>query len=310
MTLDLTKYGPYRSAHEIYEHFRRMLDGAPGVEELKLGETWKGRPIYAWGVGGGPGAPSVLYSSGCHAIEFIGLEQNAAIVEKLVKERAGLLEKTRVWFLPVMNPDGHYKVIGQIRRRRCPLVKTNARRVDLNRNYPVGFHEPHKGGIMAGSHRKIINYHGPSPISEPESKALEKLVDIAKPSIALALHSFGGSVRFPPCHTDVKAPDHDLMMRMVVEMAKRQPAPYEVGPEFELYRTYGDINDWLYYDKKTLSFLMEIGKFGIKAQPPQSWWNIFMWTNPPDVRETVANNTDACLYLTGQAADGVKASIA
>jgi len=47
---------------------------------------------------------------------------------------------------------------------------------------------------------------------------------------------------------------------------------------------------------------MEIGKFGMKAMPPQSWWNVFMWTNPPDSRVAVANNTDACLYLAEQAA--------
>jgi hypothetical protein len=307
--LDITKYGSYRTAHGIYEHFRRTLDGAPRVEEIKLGETWRGRTIYAWGVGGGPGAPAILYSSGCHAIEYIGLEQNAAVAAKLVKERADLLEKVRVWFLPVMNPDGHYKVLEQILWRRCPLLKKNARRGDLNRNFPVGFYEPHKGGIMAGSHRKIINYHGPSPMSEPESKAVEKLVEIAKPAIALGLHSFGGSIRFPPCHTDVKAPDNDLMMSMVNEMAKRQREPYVVGPEFELYHTYGDLNDWLYYDKKVLAFLMEIGKFGMKSAPPQSWWNIFMWTNPADVAATVANNTDACIYLAEQAAAGVRAVV-
>jgi hypothetical protein len=307
--LPLSQYGPYRTAHEIYEHFRRTLAGAPNVEEIKLGETWRGRPLYAWGVGGGPETPGVLYSSGCHAIEFVGLEQSAAIVGKLVKERADLLDKVRVWFFPVMNPDGHYRVIEQIRKRRCPLVKTNARRVDLNRNFPVGFHEPHKGGMMAGSHRKLINYHGPSPISEPESQALEKLVGLSKSSIALALHAFGESIRFPPCHTTVKSPDHNLCMSIAAGMAKRQPSPYKTGPEYELYLTYGDINDWLYYDKKVLSFLLEIGSFGMSKQPPQSWWNIFMWTNPPDSRAAVANNTDACLYLAEQAASGVKASI-
>ncbi len=306
--MDLTKYGPYRTPQEIYEHFRRTLDGAPNVEELRVGESVRGRAIYAWGAGGGPGSPAVLFMSGCHAIEFIGLEQNAAIVEKLVRERAELLDKVRVWFLPVMNPDGHYRVRELIARHRIPLVKTNANRVDLNRNFPVGFYEPHKGGIMAGSHRKLINYHGPSPISEPESKALESLVDKARPELALALHSFGGCIRFPPCHTKEKAPDHDLLASIASGMAARQKTPYEVGPEHELYLTYGDISDWLYFDKKVLPFLMEIGKIGIKKTPPHSWYNIFMWTNPPDAAAETANNTDACLHLIERAASGARSA--
>ncbi len=304
--LDLTEYGPYHTAHEIYELFDILAGKPPGGERLKLGETWHGRPLYAWRFGGGPDTPAVLYIGGCHAIEFIGVEQCAAVAARIVHERAELLEKVCVWFFPVMNPDGHYRVRDLIRRRRIPLVKTNARRVDLNRNFPVGFHAPHKGGIMAGSHRKIINYHGPRPISEPESQALEKLVGLAKPAAALALHSFGESLRFPPCHTTEKTPDHELLAAVAADMVSFQKSPYKVGAESEMYLTYGDISDWLYFDKDVLPFLLEIGSFGLKKAPPRSWFNIFMWTNPPDAHAEIENNTDACVRLAELVADGAR----
>jgi len=293
--VDLTKYGPYRTPVEIYEHFRKVLGGLPGYEEHSLGETRRGRRLYAWSVG--EGAASVLYTAGCHAIEFIGVEQCAAIADELAGPRRGLLEKACVWFMPVLNPDGHYKVRELIRRRLCPLVKTNARRVDLNRNFPVGFHEPHKGGIMAGSHVKLINYHGPAPISEPESKALEKLVDLARPAFAMNLHSFGEKICFPPCHYKGRTADHELFEKIGGEMAALQPHPYKVCAENEMYLTYGDISDWMYEEKGIKPFLLEIGAFGMFASPPSSWWNIFAWTCPPDAAAATANNTAACVHL-------------
>lgn len=303
--MDLTKYGPYRTPHEIYEHFRSLMTGTPGADEINVGETTLGRPLYAWRAGAVPDAPAVLYFAGCHAVEFIGVEQCAATAEHIIRNRPDLLEKISVWFFPVMNPDGHYRVRDLLRRRCVPLVKTNARRVDLNRNFPVGFYEPHKFGIMSGSHRKIINYHGPAPLSEPESRALVKIVDAARPALALQFHSFGEKILFPPCHRKEKTPHHDTFMRLGAEMAARQRKPYAVASCADgLYSTYGDIDDWLYYDRGALAFTMEIGSLGIRSATPASLWNIFLWSNPPDVRPALENNTPASLVIA-EAATGL-----
>jgi len=284
------------------------MEMSPGSREFVTGHSVRGRPVRSWRFGADDGAPAVLFAAGCHAIEFIGVEQCAAVAGRLVKERARLLEETAVWFMPVINPDGHYSVRDRLRRHRVPLVKTNANRVDLNRNFPVGFYEPHRG-IMAGSHRKTINYHGPAPLSEPESKAFVELVDMSNPALAMQLHSFGGSFIFPPCHHRGETPDHETFMRLGEQMAALQKQDrYSVASVAQgMYSTYGDIDDWLYYERGVLAYTLEIGRFGLKSAPPWSWWNIFMWTNPRDVAAALDNNTDACLRLVEAAAGGVAA---
>jgi predicted deacylase len=72
--------------------------------------------------------------------------------------------------VPILNPDGY------ARRRR-----KNANQVDLNRNFPT-----ENWQRTPTRHR----YHGgPSPASEPETRALIKLVDSTKPKLIITIHS-------------------------------------------------------------------------------------------------------------------------
>ncbi len=304
--MNIKKYGPYHTAEEIYTEFDELIVKGCGGASVTLGASVQGRPLRAWSAGPSAGAPAIIYIAQCHAIEFIATEQCLAIARSLASERRDLLEKVKIWFFPVMNPDGHDKVCRLLGKHLIPLVKTNANRVDINRNFPVGFYEPHVGGVMAGSHKKTINYHGPSPLSEPESLALVRLVDMARPSISLALHSFGEKICWPPCHNKSVCPDAGLYKSITGGMAALQPHPYKTHPDNELYLTYGDINDWLYYERDVLGILLEIGPMGMARHLPASLWNIFMWANPGDVAATTANNTAACLHLADLAARGVR----
>lgn len=75
-----------------------------------------------------------------------------------------------VVILPVVNPDG-------LARR----TRRNARGVDLNRNFPT------KDWAPGNARRR--NYGGPKPLSEPESRALHRLILRLRPQWIIAVHT-------------------------------------------------------------------------------------------------------------------------
>jgi murein peptide amidase A len=69
-----------------------------------------------------------------------------------------------------LNPDGYQ------RRRR-----TNANGVDLNRNFPTRDWAP--------TRKRSRYYSGSTPLSEPESRAIARLIDQLNPPLIITIHS-------------------------------------------------------------------------------------------------------------------------
>ena len=84
----------------------------------------------------------------------------------------------RLWTVSTVNPDGH---------RRGD--RRNARGVDLNRNFPVGWSgsEPPGSGYFGG----------PKPFSEAESRAVRRLVRRIDPDLTVHYHQPWGPVLAP-----------------------------------------------------------------------------------------------------------------
>lgn len=75
-----------------------------------------------------------------------------------------LTEGRRILLVPVVNPDG-----------RVSRTRTNARGVDLNRNYPA-------------SNYRGTALHGAAALSEPESVAISGLLDEHRPQRIVSIH--------------------------------------------------------------------------------------------------------------------------
>lgn len=133
-------------------------------KRIVVGKTSQGRKIVAY-FRGDPKAKRVALVLGqMHGDEPAGRRTAMYIVERLrVKPGTGL------WVIPTMNPDG-----------RAKDTRTNARGVDLNRNWPTS-------GWIKGT-KGSRTYGGPKKGSERETKAMMRFLKKYKPRYIASLH--------------------------------------------------------------------------------------------------------------------------
>jgi murein peptide amidase A len=132
-------------------------------QTMTIGYSVRHRPIRAVLVGD-PRSPRSVLVVGC----IHGNERAGITVAKLLAARASP-PRTALWIVPVLNPDG-----------AAADTRQNGRGVDLNRNFPYQWRP-------LGS-RGYLQYSGPRPLSEPESRAAAKLILRVRPQITIWFH--------------------------------------------------------------------------------------------------------------------------
>lgn len=190
----------------------------PFIRLSVIGRSVLGTDIYAFDVGSG--SNEVMYNASHHANEWITtpvlmrfLEHYAAFysgldIPELQNIARDIYEKTTIYIVPMVNPDGVDLVTGAIppgsaayenaramNYLRLPFPsgwKANINGVDLNLNYPAGWETARdikyaQGYIMPGPR----DYVGPSPLSEPESSAMEAFTRRHSFSLTLSYHTQG-----------------------------------------------------------------------------------------------------------------------
>ena len=144
---------------------------ADAATRVLLGRSVEGRPISAVRVGDPKAGRTALVVGQIHGDEPAG--RRVAALLRARKDVAGV----DLWVVDTVNPDG-------ARRGR----RQNARGVDLNRNWPVRWKRTARGSRY---------YGGPKPLSEPESRAIEKLAQRIEPDISIWYHQPYGGVLAP-----------------------------------------------------------------------------------------------------------------
>jgi protein MpaA len=118
---------------------------------------------------GDPSAAARVLVVGCiHGDECAG----AAVTRILARSSPGF----DLWLVPNLNPDG--LALGR---------RQNGRGVDLNRNFPSGW----RGGGSPWD----LEYPGPQPLSEPESRVTVRLIRRLRPDFTIWFHQPQGLVR-------------------------------------------------------------------------------------------------------------------
>jgi protein MpaA len=137
------------------------LAAAASARTVVFGHSVDGRPLVAH-VLGAPAARRRILLVGCiHGNECAGRAILQALESKPVP--AGV----QLWLVPSTNPDGE-----------AADTRQNAHGVDLNRNFPYQWSP---GG-------RPVYYAGPRPSSEPETRAVERLIERVKPAVTIWYH--------------------------------------------------------------------------------------------------------------------------
>jgi predicted deacylase len=135
-------------------------------EVRRIGTSLRGRPIRAYRLGGQRAAVRAVVLGSIHGDERAGVA-----VARALKDGKPVPGFT-LWVVPTINPDGLARG-----------TRTNARGVDLNRNWR------HDWAPLASPY-----YSGTRPFSEPESRAFRDFLARVRPRFVVSFHQPFASV--------------------------------------------------------------------------------------------------------------------
>ena len=144
--------------------------------------------------------------------------------------------------------------------------------IDNNRNYINGW-----GGKGAGTDPWTQSYRGPSPESEPETKAIHEFSQNRPVLNIISLHTIAALVLRPPAlHNGGKAPDELALKKLGDDMAKA--TGYTSQYSFQLYDTSGTTEDWNYAQAGSYGYTIEMGPAGGEFHGPYATNVVQQWT--------------------------------
>ena len=252
----------YRTVEETYSDLAALAAANPALATwIDLGDSWEGsREIRALRVTNSASsfhkAPFLLIAA-THAREYTTAETVTRFAEELVNgfgvdpEITAILNTTEIHIVPIHNPDGRKKAeVGTTNWWRKntndsnvpatgPLCDVDAVGVDLNRNSGGGFWQFGTDGFGYSTYPCSEIYSGPSLASEPETVAIEALmedvfVDQRDPAIGapappdteglfISVHSSGQWILFPWEHQFLNPPNHDDLRSLGRRMGHHLP---------------------------------------------------------------------------------------
>lgn len=235
----------------------------------------EGRPIWFVKISDNPNQdedePEVLYTALIHAREGIGVQQMIYFMLHLLEnyetneELRQLVDNTELYFVPVANPDGYIynQTInpsgGGMWRKNRSINSGGSFGVDINRNFGYMWGIDNEG---SSGNPDDLTYRGPSPFSEPETRALKVFAEQKNFVIALNYHSYSDLLLYPWGYTSEPCPD-DAIFNVHASMMTRDNN-YVYGPSSTtIYPTNGASDDWMYGDteakNKIFAYTPEVG---------------------------------------------------
>lgn len=208
--------------------------------EIKLlGLSFEGRKIEAYNFG--KGENHLVFVGGIHG----GYEWNTVLlaykfIDYLNDNKKSLPENLKITVIPVLNPDGLFKIIGKEGRFDTADIpagtngegRFNAKGVDLNRNFDCKWKSK---GVWG---QREVNC-GNGPFSEPESMALKNFISENRPATVIFWHSKSNGIYASYCQDDV------LEETIKIMNVYSKASGYPIYETFQAYEVTGDAADWL-----------------------------------------------------------------
>jgi carboxypeptidase T len=258
-----------------------------GGRAIVAGRSFLGRPLlrFDWGP---EDAPAVLLTGLIHGVEFVG---SMALLEFMQRATSthDLARSAHLVVVPVVNPDALHTNCTRLVAGRRAFQRSNARGVDLNRNFPRQ-RDDFPWHPLAGSRWRLLpHYAGPTPLSEPETRALRNIADEARPRVSVGFHSFGELLLYPWAFTARPNPrraQYESVGRAFLSAIRG--ASYRVMQATDWYSTVGDMDDWLDAEYGTLAFTVEVSRPMRRLRNLRRASNPFAWSNPVEVAPSLA----------------------
>jgi murein tripeptide amidase MpaA len=141
-----------------------IASAADRPKKYEIGHSTRGRPIKAYLIGDENATSRYLVLGQMHGDEAAG-----RMLTRYRLLRKDPVRDVALWVVPTMNPDGSARG-----------TRTNARGVDLNRNFPSNT------WVRQGKGTRY--YSGPRPASEPETRAIVRFFSKIEPWTIVSIH--------------------------------------------------------------------------------------------------------------------------
>ncbi len=250
---------PYPSLSEIYGTMDSVVTAHPDICRLEvIGQSVEGRDLRAVVVSDSPGSEELEPELRIHGAIHGDEKTSAMVTVRYLKNLADnygdsemctyVVDNAESWIIPVVNPDGYYHT-----------ERYNANGVDLNRNLSY---------MWAGG--------GPSPFSEPETRALRDITMQSWPEIenftnpfstGLSLHGGAACVNTVWNYTEVPLPEDSALIWQQALVYDQSPGILDYFgdagfviwfPGASWFVINGDVNDWSYGECGTVDHTIEV----------------------------------------------------
>lgn len=201
-----------------------------------IGVSSKGRAINAYYFGNGP--HTIMFTGAIHGSEAGTKSLMERWIQDLEANARSIPADKSVVVVPQINPDGI-----------ASGSRTNARNVDLNRNFATG---DWRKDITDVNNRPFPGGGGEGPMSEPETKAIAGLASRLRPSVILSYHSIGSVVAAN------QAGVSNGLASQYSQLSGYRNATGQTSETFE-YSVSGTADDWYAERLGVASILIELG---------------------------------------------------
>jgi g-D-glutamyl-meso-diaminopimelate peptidase len=259
------------------------------IQSKIIGRSVEGRNIYA--VKLGRGMKEISINGSHHAREHITTNLLMEMIDRYAFDYSNrsklknynvesILNKTTIWFVPMVNPDGvtlvqkghkavkNSKLVLKINKGSTNFSawKANIRGVDLNRQYDADW----KNICCDPGKPAPRNYKGPKPFSEPEAKAMRDFTFAHNFRITISYHS-SGQIIYWHFHQSGERKQRDYRL---ASMLAKETGYSLVKPQKN--PSGGGYKDWFVSRFKRPSFTIEISKYvGNRPVPLQYFPSIW-----------------------------------
>jgi carboxypeptidase T len=295
----------YHSYTELTTEVAAVAAAHPNiVKRFSIGTSYQGRQLWAVKISDNVNVdepePEVMFDGTHHSDEHMATEMTLHILHWLVDgygvdpRITNIVNYHEIWIVFLVNPDGaEYDISGGRfhfwRKNRQPSPGTSSIGTDINRNY--SYHWCIDGRTSANP--QAITYHGPSPFSSPEDRAMRDFLASRVVNgrqqirMAITFHEYGRLVMWPYGYTltdvpaDMTTQDHASLSIIGKHMAATNG--YRPEQASDLYISNGTSRDYQYGVYRIFAYTFELSA---KDYPDDSL-----------IASETGRNKEAVLYL-------------